>query len=227
MLWIAFVLCTFGLIYSGCRDGSDYKAVVNCFRSLYLWVDLQPVTTKINIFDSCELLSFFVPLGWFTAESENVYRSLRLWIAFVLCTFGLIYSLNARTANTSAVVNCFRSLYLWVDLQPESRSLTVISSCELLSFFVPLGWFTAEAAPVASSLELWIAFVLCTFGLIYSDFPIIVSKRGVVNCFRSLYLWVDLQRPFYLLFRLLCCELLSFFVPLGWFTALTLLTARN
>ena len=37
------------------------------------------------------------------------------------------------------VVNCFRSLYLWVDLQPISLAIAMVTSCELLSFFVPLG----------------------------------------------------------------------------------------
>ena len=61
---------------------------MNCFRSLYLWVDLQ------------QDLSFRLP---------------------------------------PAVVNCFRSLYLWVDLQRDSVQKKVKESCELLSFFVPLG----------------------------------------------------------------------------------------
>ena len=37
------------------------------------------------------------------------------------------------------VVNCFRSLYLWVDLQPSGGSTLRRPRCELLSFFVPLG----------------------------------------------------------------------------------------
>gem|GEM_PF-6684638 len=39
----------------------------------------------------------------------------------------------------SWVVNCFRSLYLWVDLQPAKRNTYYLAGCELLSFFVPLG----------------------------------------------------------------------------------------
>ena len=64
------------------------QEVVNCFRSLYLWVDLQPAGEKVPRY---------------------------------------------------IVVNCFRSLYLWVDLQPVSLSIITGNSCELLSFFVPLG----------------------------------------------------------------------------------------
>ena len=41
------------------------------------------------------------------------------------------------------VVNCFRSLYLWVNLQLEDSFVLPPYSCELLSFFVPLGEFTA------------------------------------------------------------------------------------
>ena len=37
------------------------------------------------------------------------------------------------------VVNCFRSLYLWVDLQRNKQSMVIGQGCELLSFFVPLG----------------------------------------------------------------------------------------
>ena len=270
MLWIAFVLCTFGLIYSTTYQICETMCVVNCFRSLYLWVDLQ-----LNIYwDSsaagCELLSFFVPLGWFTAKINTVSIRLRLWIAFVLCTFGLIYSRQLEFSLPIFVVNCFRSLYLWVDLQHgDLRAVRAVSCellsffvplgwftagaveergqvcCELLSFFVPLGWFTASECSVATWWQLWIAFVLCTFGLIYSQCLLLWWPITVVNCFRSLYLWVDLQRnnhmaaprPVVNCFRSLylwvdlqhfgiiammtpSCELLSFFVPLGWFTAM-------
>ena len=192
----------------------------------------------------CELLSFFVPLGWFTATVVCYISRCVLWIAFVLCTFGLIYSVLTVNNVTTSVVNCFRSLYLWVDLQPLRKFLKLLRSCELLSFFVPLGWFTAIVVYECSQNQLWIAFVLCTFGLIYSrtsgsflsqsvvncfrslylwvDLQPVVKITPplvVVNCFRSLYLWVDLQRCALLIFNKLCCELLSFFVPLGWFTA--------
>ena len=268
-LWIAFVLCTFGLIYSTRTTASYMRPVVNCFRSLYLWVDLQLTCTRWRQANSCELLSFFVPLGWFTAVWLRWNTSVWLWIAFVLCTFGLIYSRDNVAWEYGGVVNCFRSLYLWVDLQPNCprvdsfvvvncfRSLylwvdlqlwplteKILISCELLSFFVPLGWFTAVMTRQKNSAELWIAFVLCTFGLIYSRLLYWRTKRRVVNCFRSLYLWVDLQhhlnwfakksvvncfRSLYLWVDLQPwfrtdvlhhgCELLSFFVPLGWFTA--------
>ena len=244
-LWIAFVLCTFGLIYSAAAVDNGVVLVVNCFRSLYLWVDLQP-EASLNIYcECCELLSFFVPLGWFTAGRTTRARTYVLWIAFVLCTFGLIYSTSDQILKLSVVVNCFRSLYLWVDLQPAVNGRRKNVSCELLSFFVPLGWFTAAFEAIDAQRALWIAFVLCTFGLIYSccigdcrlpllwiafvlcTFGLIYSSRAwfswrsrVVNCFRSLYLWVDLQPPASKLAALACCELLSFFVPLGWFTAL-------
>ena len=142
--------------------------VVNCFRSLYLWVDLQPWT---------------------------------------LC------------CNLLPVVNCFRSLYLWVDLQLRLDVSYCLVSCELLSFFVPLGWFTAVTLIYIKEDKLWIAFVLCTFGLIYSRKFVVPLHRQVVNCFRSLYLWVDLQRRIHPYPSIHGCELLSFFVPLGWFTA--------
>ena len=299
-LWIAFVLCTFGLIYSAVRNLNRSRTVVNCFRSLYLWVDLQRytewlyMTLVVNCFRSlylwvdlqlppraacrrgrcellsffvplgwftalaqtwkeyasCELLSFFVPLGWFTAKCCQWAKRESLWIAFVLCTFGLIYSHNCGHEAWSAVVNCFRSLYLWVDLQlwlQYAGWLFVVncfrslylwvdlqrandwreapSRCELLSFFVPLGWFTASVVIDTSAEKLWIAFVLCTFGLIYSELPFskypfelwiafVLCTFGliysivafysqiyqVVNCFRSLYLWVDLQPTFWYYF---------------------------
>ena len=42
---------------------ADIQRVVNCFRSLYLWVDLQPISSAQDMDVGCELLSFFVPLG--------------------------------------------------------------------------------------------------------------------------------------------------------------------
>ena len=93
----------------------------------------------------CELLSFFVPLGWFTADFKAIEKGKALWIAFVLCTFGLIYSNGDGKVLADVVVNCFRSLYLWVDLQPYFSLRTSRVCCELLSFFVPLGWFTAHS----------------------------------------------------------------------------------
>ena len=243
-LWIAFVLCTFGLIYSWLGRPESLLTVVNCFRSLYLWVDLQPSWHNRASTGGCELLSFFVPLGWFTAGPTVWPSCQRLWIAFVLCTFGLIYSVDDTHDYYYSVVNCFRSLYLWVDLQFHVRYWLYLVSCELLSFFVPLGWFTASLPCHPCLSALWIAFVLCTFGLIYSHkisterysmlwiafvlctFGLIYSVQlrrkdqiRVVNCFRSLYLWVDLQHDFMAIDNALCCELLSFFVPLGWFTA--------
>ena len=218
-LWIAFVLCTFGLIYSGGRGRRGRERVVNCFRSLYLWVDLQLYPQTKIVTKGCELLSFFVPLGWFTAEVGRTLNDWWLWIAFVLCTFGLIYSeLLSRLAELR-VVNCFRSLYLWVDLQRRCGCGGQEQGCELLSFFVPLGWFTAGRRTSRSGARLWIAFVLCTFGLIYSLGRVARRAPPVVNCFRSLYLWVDLQPAFYSRIVQHGCELLSFFVPLGWFTA--------
>ena len=217
---------------------------MNCFRSLYLWVDLQPEEISIDTSCSCELLSFFVPLGWFTAAKIQLTLDSVLWIAFVLCTFGLIYSPKLSLTLRYQVVNCFRSLYLWVDLQQvvwaEWKDMVVNCfrslylwvdlqhladfqhsrlRCELLSFFVPLGWFTAIVVVYISRSVLWIAFVLCTFGLIYSRTSPIPDSMSVVNCFRSLYLWVDLQLVDELIWGNLSCELLSFFVPLGWFTA--------
>ena len=225
-------------------SGHPNHTVVNCFRSLYLWVDLQPLGDPKDTHTGCELLSFFVPLGWFTAGTNSSNSIPRLWIAFVLCTFGLIYSwfkmmknyiglwiafvlctfgliyshsivreLSPRVVNCfrslylwvdlqpgnwrvtlPLVVNCFRSLYLWVDLQLGAEVISVLVGCELLSFFVPLGWFTAGNLAAPKSIWLWIAFVLCTFGLIYSANGIQYHQRQVVNCFRSLYLWVDLQQ---------------------------------
>ena len=42
-------------------------------------------------------------------------------------------------------MNCFRSLYLWGDLQRHGGAGKQNNSCELLSFFVPLGGFTAQS----------------------------------------------------------------------------------
>ena len=175
------------------EDNGVLRRVVNCFRSLYLWVDLQRRPRERRSEDSCELLSFFVPLGWFTAQRSQVIgykccellsffvplgwftaghlttrHTQRLWIAFVLCTFGLIYSERSTHQKLWCVVNCFRSLYLWVDLQRDTVNVLKVPCCELLSFFVPLGWFTAPEAVTINLKSLWIAFVLCTFGLIYS-----------------------------------------------------------
>ena len=72
---------------------------MNCFRSLYLWVNLQHV------------------------------------IVFVMFQY---------------VVNCFRSLYLWVNLQQRQRPRRSNGGCELLSFFVPLGEFTARSILIFS-----------------------------------------------------------------------------
>ena len=149
---------------------------MNCFRSLYLWVDLQPVFRRLSFRSRCELLSFFVPLGWFTANWLYRYHCHRLWIAFVLCTFGLIYSGGEPNSKRPDVVNCFRSLYLWVDLQRTQSQEQRLLCCELLSFFVPLGWFTAGHQDMKRSVMLWIAFVLCTFGLIYSWCKVKQSK---------------------------------------------------
>ena len=194
-LWIAFVLCTFGLIYSPVCCRGWKPEVVNCFRSLYLWVDLQHSVNNL----------------WMRVV-VNCFRSLYLWVDLQLFT-------NLYTMNK--VVNCFRSLYLWVDLQLVTVTDVGLLGCELLSFFVPLGWFTAKRENGNQHARLWIAFVLCTFGLIYSFwFPLFFSWL-VVNCFRSLYLWVDLQQIFEFGIHTVGCELLSFFVPLGWFTAST------
>ena len=86
---------------------------MNCFRSLYLWVDLQLVTGRLE-----------------TILVVNCFRSLYLWVDLQ----------RKRIFNVEhSVVNCFRSLYLWVDLQPDQAILFGDAGCELLSFFVPLG----------------------------------------------------------------------------------------
>ena len=86
---------------------------MNCFRSLYLWVDLQP--TDIN-----KAIESVV----------NCFRSLYLWVDL---------QPPAREVGGNMVVNCFRSLYLWVDLQLRWGGRSTTGGCELLSFFVPLG----------------------------------------------------------------------------------------
>ena len=166
---------------------------MNCFRSLYLWVDLQQEADTGVTPRGCELLSFFVPLGWFTASYPQTAPAWRLWIAFVLCTFGLIYSYP--------LFKRFR-IVLWI-------------AFVLCTF----GLIYSKAWSTVRISRLWIAFVLCTFGLIYSRTGIATIIRTVVNCFRSLYLWVDLQLRLLLSRTKPRCELLSFFVPLGWFTA--------
>ena len=55
-------------------------------------------------------------------------------------------------------------------------------------------------------------------GDIHGDFNLLVNKveqEEAVNCFRSLYLWVDLQQGGGKAYHARSCELLSFFVPLG------------
>ena len=47
-----------------------WQGVVNCFRSLYLWVNLQLTSYCVLFGIGCELLSFFVPLGEFTASAQ-------------------------------------------------------------------------------------------------------------------------------------------------------------
>ena len=176
-------------------------SVVNCFRSLYLWVNLQrkgecrwhwnccellsffvplgeftACHRLCNVPVCCELLSFFVPLGEFTAASAAKAVEWRLWIAFVLCTFGWIYSQVSDLRDFVVVVNCFRSLYLWVNLQHGCLESYQCNSCELLSFFVPLGEFTANCRSSKTASSLWIAFVLCTFGWIYSNLCSLLTK---------------------------------------------------
>ena len=238
VLWIAFVLWTFGLIYSVLTVNNVTTSVVNCFRSLYLWVDLQPLRKFLKLLRSCELLSFFVPLGWFTAHKSMNATSPCCELLSFFVPLGWFTANFVEIAYLYHVVNCFRSLYLWVDLQLIAKDYAAKESCELLSFFVPLGWFTAWKYLCKFPWQLWIAFVLCTFGLIYSASDQIFKLGVVVNCFRSLYLWVDLQLSAYTIptlgvvncFRSLylwvdlqlqslmalpvsSCELLSFFVP--------------
>ena len=49
------------------------------------------------------------------------------------------FNLLVNKVEQEEAVNCFRSLYLWVDLQLQSQRQQFRQSCELLSFFVPLG----------------------------------------------------------------------------------------
>ena len=180
MLWIAFVLCTFGLIYS-------FSA--NLERVCQLWIAFVLCTFGLiysfQSFPICEpllwiafvLCTFGLIYSWLSSPNSDT----QLWIAFVLCTFGLIYSLSLMRLISVEVVNCFRSLYLWVDLQLKIPQHHFDTSCELLSFFVPLGWFTAMYAEERTPEELWIAFVLCTFGLIYS---------GIESTFAKHKLWI-------------------------------------
>ena len=196
------------------------QIVVNCFRSLYLWVDLQLTGVAADVPGGCELLSFFVPLGWFTAWRYQIGMCWRCellsffvplgWFTAILkltdwaircellsffVPLGWFTAINWVKVPIGVVVNCFRSLYLWVDLQL-------------------LHWRSILCC------KLWIAFVLCTFGLIYSWYLVESICWFVVNCFRSLYLWVDLQLVMWSMSTRASCELLSFFVPLGWFTAI-------
>ena len=86
---------------------------MNCFRSLYLWVDLQ-------LFDNLPII----------LDVVNCFRSLYLWVDL---------QHDGVKSFTGSVVNCFRSLYLWVDLQLGITTPSATRGCELLSFFVPLG----------------------------------------------------------------------------------------
>ena len=70
----------------------EQEEAVNCFRSLYLWVDLQLSTGSLAL-----------------STVVNCFRSLYLWV-------DLQHHIKNRKYYYT-VVNCFRSLYLWVDLQ--------------------------------------------------------------------------------------------------------------
>ena len=102
--------------------------VVNCFRSLYLWVNLQRSWLTARCGSRCELLSFFVPLGEFTAFTGTAYVE----IGCELLSF--FVPLGEFTASARTKINS--------------------KGCELLSFFVPLGEFTANcrSSKTASSL---------------------------------------------------------------------------
>ena len=156
---------------------------MNCFRSLYLWVDLQHPSEVIAVAVSCELLSFFVPLGWFTAILTDLCLWRLLWIAFVLCTFGLIYSNSSNRKQhyplwiafvlcTFGLIYSLRSIStarstLWIAFVLCTFGL--IYSNNNCGQLTADGWFTALHELHHPWIWLWIAFVLCTFGLIYSS----------------------------------------------------------
>ena len=117
------------------------SSVVNCFQTLYLWptdnnlsIAPIPALVVVNCFQTLYLWPtdnnccfFVVFLYWLwiafklcifdlliTIQQGCRLFAEQLWIAFKLCIFDLLITIWVCDSTlTSGVVNCFQTLYLW------------------------------------------------------------------------------------------------------------------
>ncbi len=182
-----------------------------CFRSLIFWYLQQLARHSFATNAGCDLLSFFDFLIFTTMLVVFVLLCIVLWFAFVLW-FSDIYNNWAVCEYTERrVVICFRSLIFWYLQQSNQLFCFSEPGCDLLSFFNFLIFTTIKHWKHRMDLQLWFAFVLW-FSDIYNNSHSAWSLNIlVVICFRSLIFWYLQQWAVFYPYRVLSCDLLSFF----------------
>ena len=209
LLWIAFKMYLWHIVYNFELIRLHLRQVVNCFQNVSLAYRLQLVCRFITFCVGCELLSKCIFGISFTILDIKFKIGIMLWIAFKMYLWHIVYNFLSSNLHYFIVVNCFQNVSLAYRLQSKKFFFDTVSSCELLSKCIFGISFTIKTAFIIPFWQLWIAFKMYLWHIVYNLRTAWKYKREVVNCFQNVSLAYRLQWIWSMTTPCLCCELLS------------------
>ena len=166
---------------------------MNCFQNVSLAYRLQSPLRGWQLTYCCELLSKCIFGISFTIFDGLSQRYRRLWIAFKMYLWHIVYNLRFDGNQFAFVVNCFQNVSLAYRLQYIEPVRTFNNSCELLSKCIFGISFTMIDLLLYLFTTLWIAFKMYLWHIVYNPKRTGKKPITVVNCFQNVSLAYRLQ----------------------------------
>ena len=168
MLWIAFKMYLWHIVFNDRQKHPHKRLVVNCFQNVSLTYRFQSNLSQKQTWSGCELLS--------------------------KCIFDISFSINCRQLrHLSKVVNCFQNVSLTYRFQYGRDWQNQCGSCELLSKCIFDISFSIIATGELYQYQLWIAFKMYLWHIVFNRRFHNPHLRLVVNCFQNVSLTYRFQ----------------------------------
>ena len=117
LLWIAFKMYLWHIVYNCYPPQYQATLVVNCFQNVSLAYRLQCCAISVLPMFRCELLSKCIFGISFTIGRAYARRFATLWIAFKMYLWHIVYNRPTMWTTLYSVVNCFQNVSLAYRLQ--------------------------------------------------------------------------------------------------------------
>ena len=208
-MWIAFKMYLWHIVYNTLKAILLRALVVNCFQNVSLAYRLQSSTRPIAILHGCELLSKCIFGISFTMKKCRFEWEFWLWIAFKMYLWHIVYNKAIGLVTDTVVVNCFQNVSLAYRLQWQIHLLGGGLCCELLSKCIFGISFTICCKNGFYGRQLWIAFKMYLWHIVYNFLCVLIGYPLVVNCFQNVSLAYRLQFKDITKTQMSSCELLS------------------